>query len=753
MSSFHSAHNPEDPSPRPRGDGLGEQPAKKRRVDGEPHLSKLLDEDKKSNCLWKLSIASQLVNCAERAKLNAIKNGLTVLYASSTVLHASIQIRQGTATQSILDKLDQLQDDIDSLKRAAHQEGYPGTQSLPRNRNAPPTSGSPLEASRGSLQIPPHLMSADTVLKWPIFQEKYPSDALIGELFKSQEVLDPFMTPLSAEGMPDPSPLDKLVSQEGLRPLDDEKIPQLIDNFLQFIHTKNPILDMETLLNFGRKCARDGVGWGSLSCLVLLACALGSVAHSFDTSIKQQADLAGAVLSGEVSRPNSMHTYNERLQQGESYFLLACRRLGLVRPSKLGVQCYFLAGVYLMYTLRPIMAWQYFSQASTLLLVHLKTIHGLGKISTEYLGLSSVCTSEDRRQLERIEQSLYWSCFKSECEFRVELPFPQSELSLGEYLTLFPSPPSPDPYDCGPKKHARYKCKEEESWYYYLTEIALRRIGNRIINSFFCEDRSFWLNIRPFLRIAQEFEVQVSSWSAHLPPAMQHLETTSVIRAPHLDSQDAIKGSPVSRELSWAVDNRLLEMQTWLYQPFIYYLIHVGVSPVPSSVERHPYHRSSTTDHYVHNAHLSTESPSSDSNRFDSNMRHGAGESSSMDNEDLGLLRSMITSGIECNLKTIDVRSVGHRHHGLWFDLRSIMCASLTLLAVVKSGNAAWIPGEAETLWGPKLPDLGASSFPVPIMGRISKVIDQFKFWSAEAPHLLRYSVVLEEVVRDVRGF
>ncbi|KAJ5982891.1 hypothetical protein N7481_004990 [Penicillium waksmanii] len=596
-------------------------------------------------------------------------------------------------------------------------------------------------------------MSADTILEWPIFQEKYPRDALIGELFKSQESLDPPMTPLSAEEMPGLSPLDKLVSHEGLSPLDDEKIPQLIDDFLQFIHTKNPILDMETLVNSGRKCARDGVGWGSLSCLVLLACALGSVAHSFDTSIKQQTDLSRAVLSGEVSRPNSMHTHNEKLQQGESYFLLACRRLGLVRPSKLGVQCYFLAGVYLMYTLRPILAWQYFSQASTLLQVHLKTIYGLGKSPSESLGLPSVYPHEDRRQLERIEQSLYWSCFKSECEFRVELPFPQSELSLGEYLTLFPSPPSPDPYDCGPRKHARHKYKEEESWYYYLTEIALRRIGNRIINSFFCENRSFWLNIKPFLRIAQEFEVQVSSWSAHLPPAMQHLETTSVIRAPHFNSQDATSGSPVSRELSWAVDNRLLEMQTWLYQPFIYYLIHVGVSRVTSSLERHPYHGLSTRDHYIHNVHSSTESPSSDSYRFGSNIQHDDGESSSMNNEDLALLRSMVTSGIECNLKTIDVRSVGHRHHGLWFDLRSIMCASLTLLAVVKSGNAAWIPGEAEALWGPKPSHLGASPFPVPIMGRISKVIDQFTFWSAEAPHLLRYRVILEEVVRDVRGF
>lgn len=65
----------------------------------------------------------------------------------------------------------------------------------------------------------------------------------------------------------------------------------------------------------------------------------------------------------------------------------------------------------------------------------------------------------------------------------------------------------------------------------------------------------------------------------------------------------------------------------------------------------------------------------------------------------LVLSRTLIASGLEFSLKAIDVRARGHRHHGLWYDLRSIMSASLVILAIVKIGNAVWISGSPEALW------------------------------------------------------
>lgn len=62
-------------------------------------------------------------------------------------------------------------------------------------------------------------------------------------------------------------------------------------------------------------------------------------------------------------------------------------------------QCFFLAGVYLMATLRPIEAWKMFVQALACC-----------------QGFSPQPSIPDGRTEEesRMEQSIYWTCFKSE---------------------------------------------------------------------------------------------------------------------------------------------------------------------------------------------------------------------------------------------------------------------------------------------------------------------------------------------------
>lgn len=413
--------------------------------------------------------------------------------------------------------------------------------------------------------------------------------------------------------------------------------------------------------------------------------------------------------------------------------------------------------------------------------MYLRMNHGISGDFSYLLEEPQRSTSVDRKT-RRLEQSLYWSCFKSECEFRVELPLHQSEISLGEYPDLFPSPPSPvntdshgaaqpagvgrapsvtstaslnqiSGYDTASimndeaselRQHAARLCNEEESWYYYLTEIALRRIGNRIINTFFKQESSSWLTIKPLLRMAKEFEAQVSSWSAHLPPAMQHYETTLIIRAPHLNFLGEGGDNHVSRELSWAIDNRLLEMQTWLYQPFLYYLVHSSHNDINAAMAL----ATSTQEPRISSL-LNPLSPNAGVKALQEC------DIANLEAEEIHTLHSLIGSGIDCLLKTIDVRARGHRHHGLWYDLRSIMCASVILLAVVKSENTPWIPGGVKTLWGEQ-PDFPRSEYwqsaSAPIGGKIGKVLREFDFWASEAPELLRYKEVLESILIDVRS-
>ena len=235
-----------------------------------------------------------------------------------------------------------------------------------------------------------------------------------------------------------------------------------------------------------------------------------------------------------------------------------------------------------MYTLRPLLSWQYFTQASNLYQLYMKTTHGLAADISHLGQLPIQHDNIPGSKRKRLEESMYWSCFKSESEFRVELPLPQSEIANYHHPHMFPSPPSPaglDPdhnsavpqlvqqvsedstlgsmpplaksisystEDFDLREHAKQLCNEEESWYYYLTEIALRRIGNRIINTFFTQSPGAWEDIRPLLGIALEFDTQVSAWSAHLPAAMQHWETTYTIRAPTIDTLPDGTGNHVS---------------------------------------------------------------------------------------------------------------------------------------------------------------------------------------------------------------
>ena len=272
-----------------------------------------------------------------------------------------------------------------------------------------------------------------------------------------------------------------------------------------------------------------------------------------------------------------------------------------------------MCAVFLMYTFRPLPAWNHFCQASTFYQIHSKTVAGPDRAISISSPLSGMSTTQ-----RGLEQSLYWSCFKSECEIRVELPLPQSSIADFEYPHMCPSPPSP-PSNFAPEISQSLPCSrsatspedlnrsyvkrwnEELSWYYYLTEVALRRISNRIINTFYRKHHTSWLDITPLIPMAEEFEAQISNWSANLPVVMQY--------EPHHDG-----GVSPSKELGWATANRLLEMKAWLY-----YAIHT-----PTLV---------------------------------------------LDAPENQALRRLVDATMECNHTIIQNRSVRHRHHGIWFDI------------------------------------------------------------------------------------
>lgn len=98
--------------------------------------------------------------------------------------------------------------------------------------------------------------------------------------------------------------------------------------------------------------------------------------------------------------PSALFHQSKSFLQAEAYFCAAQKRMGPLLGSSgvIEAQCFFLAGVYLMTTLRPIAAWRMFVQA----LACCQGFSILRRNDPSY---------EDEGNTK---QTIYWTCFKSE---------------------------------------------------------------------------------------------------------------------------------------------------------------------------------------------------------------------------------------------------------------------------------------------------------------------------------------------------
>ncbi len=104
-------------------------------------------------------------------------------------------------------------------------------------------------------------------------------------------------------------------------------------------------------------------------------------------------------------------------------------------------------------------------------------------------------------------------------EIRIELKLSPSGLAKLAYLDAVPSPPSDhaQPVDAGhdlPTAGSQHPYFLDRVWSYYLSEIAVRKIGNRIMDCFYQGDATAWLSVplNRMIRIAEELELQLSQW-------------------------------------------------------------------------------------------------------------------------------------------------------------------------------------------------------------------------------------------------
>lgn len=406
------------------------------------------------------------------------------------------------------------------------------------------------------------------------------------------------------------------------------------------------------------------------------------------------------LLSGRTSLDDTF----DLLETGDAFYQVARKRLGLLDQSIMAGQCHMLSGIYLMYTLHPLEAWSAFHQAGSVYSLYLRSQAALQERCSN--GGVNVDASPSQSTLEkRLEQRLYWTVLKSECEIRVQLDLPQSELCKLDYPFLFPSPPTPgSPAAESPEDHqgqgpasaaststssqllslaaststCASQSAEEQTWFYYLSEIALRRIENRILNAFYKEDHQHWLQMDLAIMVsaAEEIEAQMESWYASLPTS---------IRFDNNSDSDHPHQAPASDELSYMTKGRSLQIHSLLYRPFLYYAIHA---------QAHRWNPNTTL-----------------------------------------ALQGFVQKSLANCLAVNAGNAMTHRHHGTWYALRESATTALMLLAARAADliNTTTVEG---------LNDIQQYARPVQIC------VERLHYWEAEAPpDVARACEIIEELM------
>lgn len=252
-----------------------------------------------------------------------------------------------------------------------------------------------------------------------------------------------------------------------------------------------------------RSALSNGFREGPESCIVLLVLALGQ-----------------ASLRGSISR-----IVPQEDPPGLQYFTAAWSLLPgmMTSNSVLAAQCHLLAAAYLFYLVRPLEAWNLLCTTSNKL---------------QLLLMAPTRIPEDQRELS---ERIYWNALLFESDLLAELDLPHSGVvQLEEHVGL------PGGFQ-GEESEA---VGRDDLWY-FLAEIALRRLLNRVSQLIYSKDSiASTTSLEP---VVGELDFQLTQWYESLPSALQFPFT----RAPLAD--------PVQTVLRL----RFFACRTIIYRPYI----------------------------------------------------------------------------------------------------------------------------------------------------------------------------------------
>ncbi|KAK4109867.1 hypothetical protein N656DRAFT_838707 [Canariomyces notabilis] len=226
----------------------------------------------------------------------------------------------------------------------------------------------------------------------------------------------------------------------------------------------------------------NGFREGPESCIVLLVLALGQ-----------------ASLRGSISR-----IVPHEDPPGLQYFTAAWSLLPgmMTSNSVLAAQCHLLAAAYLFYLVRPLEAWNLLCTTSTKLQLLLMTPNRV--------------PADQRELIERI----YWNSLLFESDLLAELDLPHSGVVAFEENVGLP---------CGFEGDEQEAVGRDDLWY-FLAEIALRRLLNRVSQLIYSKDSmASTTSLEP---VVAELDFQLTQWYESLPLPLQFPFTRTMLPDP-----------------------------------------------------------------------------------------------------------------------------------------------------------------------------------------------------------------------------